>query len=63
LQRAPRFCQSRSCNDDKGDEVMRLILAAALLMAFGSAAFAQCYEPPPAPKTSAIPAETTVQPG
>ncbi len=42
---------------------MRLILAAALLMAFGSAAFAQCYEPPPAPKTSAIPAETTVQPG
>lgn len=42
---------------------MRLILAAALMLALTAPVFAQCYEPPPAPKTSAIPAETISQPG
>jgi opacity protein-like surface antigen len=42
---------------------MRLILAAALLAALTTSAFAQCYQPPPEPKTSAIPAETLTQSG
>jgi hypothetical protein len=57
-----RFCQARA-SDDKGDEKVRLILAAALLAALTTSAFAQCYQPPPEPKTSAIPAETLTQSG
>lgn len=38
------------------------LLALPLLIASASA-FAQCASPPPEPKTSAVPADPTIQPG